>query len=431
MPILCILINIVILSIFFHKKNIVNPLVIFVGLWTIIIFLSYCKYYNLIAASDKSYIAIETGVIGFVFGYFIYQKIFIPKAYSIPTSINYIIVYFFFIVSIYSLVKDCTNTFSLISSGGDLSEIRSMAQDTSSILYSSRSNLDNAIKLYFVNPFIIFFPIIFSYEYWNNGVRKKVFLIFLILLSSLKVLSDGSRSIILYSIFHFIFIGFLLNKQKIQDKIREIKNTVNSKLLIVVAVFLLIIASISRLGDQSFIQNIYYYFAMEPRMLDYWMTVVDNNNSPGFGLASINGIIFPLIYLIKNIFSINYPSYWYQNVFLNINDTDKIWIDITNDHTTANAYVTVFWFPYLDGFYFGIIFILMILGICSASLHKKVNIYNNTVCAKETVLYSLFMQGIIMSFVRLQFADTSYALAFVYIIFLVFYKNKNKSINIL
>ncbi len=53
------------------EKKIVNPIVIFAGVWTLVIFLSSLRLYNMIEYSEKILRIISEGIIAFVLGAFI------------------------------------------------------------------------------------------------------------------------------------------------------------------------------------------------------------------------------------------------------------------------------------------------------------------------------------------------------------------------
>lgn len=416
----------------YSEKNKANPLTIFSLLWIIILIFSWFGFYNLNGTGNRTYTIISLGVLLYGIGYLVIRKfklIFWGRSLNRKDThkykLRYNLIYILCIITILIYAKDFFKIFKYISEGQTLAYIRLLAQDSNSILYADRGIFESALRMIIIQPFAMALQVIVAVEFWQNKNRWKLLAMDAVLIT-LRVFTDGSRSLLLYLVIHFVISFIYIGKSK-QAKVKKWyrnKGISKNKLLMIlvgtIGMYMLIKATFSRSGEQSF-KHLYYYFSMEPNMLETWIDIVDSQNKYGFGMASLNGILFPIIYIIKNLFSLRaYPTYWYENIFLLINDTDKIWKIIAQDGTKANAYVSIFWFPYLDGGIIGVIFIMLLIGAVSAYFYKNAIIKQSN---KSICLYSIFIQGILMSFVRLQFADVTYALAFVFLIMFA-YKNE-------
>lgn len=396
-----------------------NPLSVFLALWTTILFLSSLRLYNLLSASDASYLIILLGVFSFTLGYLVLKHFYRcsnnRKNASICDISTYI--YIFWTICVIVYISDFVKIFPQIISGGGLAAIRSLAQNSNSVLYIGRTGLDNAVRMLVVEPFSMVLPVIFSVTFWSKQRNRTIVGAMLLSIIFLRMLTDGSRSLFLYTFFHFLIIGYIFNRRNKSKKqsLLQVNFSFQKIFIIIFLVVVIFVASFSRLGNQTLLQNLYYYFSMEPYMFDHWSQHIVDLDSYGFGSASLNGYIYPIIYIVKNFFSIEYPSYWYNQIFLPINDTDQVWIPITSDGAYANAYVSIFFFPFLDARFIGVFLCLFFIGFFAAKLFTDAL----TLDIKSIAFYSLFLQGILMSFVRLQFANTAYALAFVYCCFLL------------
>lgn len=107
--------------------------------------------------------------------------------------------------------------------------------------------------------------------------------------------------------------------------------------------------TLARNGAGRMISFSYYYFAMQPIMLEKWISRVNSANLVGYGMASFNGFLFPFFYLISNFFQVGYPSYW-RSLYDMIEAVGTDWQTITVGGLTANSYVSVFWYLYLDSY---------------------------------------------------------------------------------
>ena len=155
-------------------------------------------------------------------------------------------------------------------------------------------------------------------------------------------------------------------------------------------------------------------------MFDYWAQGVDARNLLGYGIASLNGFIFPFLYLLKNGLGLQFPKHW-LSIYQLILSTDSQWTTITISGTRANAYVSLFWYFYVDGRCAGVFLGSMLYGLLMSnsfsSVIKKPNI--KTIC-----MYSFLLQGLLFSFIRMQTSNLYYAMAIVYIGLVLFKRKK-------
>ena len=232
----------------------------------------------------------------------------------------------------------------------------------------------------------------------------------------LRVITDGSRVLIAYFLLHLLVaMGLSGKKGNIKSKVinkKYIKRIVIISSMLIIGIIALYKTTVSRSGENLY-RYFYYYFSMQPTLFETWANIVDNFAVKGYGLASTNGLWFAIFYVAKNILGLrNYPDYWYS-IYNLILSTDTQWQVIAGDATIANAYVSLFWFLYLDGRMFGVIIGMIMYGGMTAylfnmALKKRTP---NAIC-----LYSIILQGLCFSFIRLQFADIYYTIAVIFIL---------------
>lgn len=181
--------------------------------------------------------------------------------------------------------------------------------------------------------------------------------------------------------------------------------------------------TLARNGAGRMISFSYYYFAMQPIMLEKWISRVNSANLVGYGMASFNGFLFPFFYLISNFFQVGYPSYW-RSLYDMIEAVGTDWQTITVGGLTANSYVSVFWYLYLDGRLFGVIIGMALLGYIMSALYERVIKEQTT---RLMAAYSLLMVGLFYSFQYIVFSNMSNALGLL-IIFLAYKRVRPDSI---
>lgn len=415
------------------EKKIINPLTVFYGVWSIIFYLYNLQLYNLIAAKNETLQMMFIGLIVFAIGYYIWriyckQSNIIIKCnnfkFSIQTKnkfeLRYKILYCIYIACIVYYLIEVTTILKYLITSNSLAFIREYAQSKA----LEKTGILTALGTILFNPLVMAVQPIIACEFWHGKRNLKLFILNIIVLF-LRTLVDGSRANLIYFSVHFcvafiLYYGKQTKKQKIITFTKKNKKK-NQKIMIglgAVIIFFIALTTISRSGGNT-IRHAYYYFTMEPYMFEIWAEKAQN--LVGYGLASTNGFSFIVLYVLKNlkIFS-GYPEFWHSINIL-IGETESQWQIISSTNTMANAYVSIFWFFYLDGRIIGIIIGMFIYGaICANSFWKAIQ----NLSPKTVALFSFILQGLLMSFVRFQFANITYACAFV-IIHLMYKKKKN------
>lgn len=411
----CLLLSITSLKI---CKKWLNPVAAFSSLWMVIFFLSSLSLYNLKEIAESTYWVLLFGVISFAFGFYIWLSI--KKKYKFRKLIDhknkiniqyeprYLLLYLFGVIVILYNSSNLIIPLKLIINGSGLDVIRNMAQNTNR---STSGTLLNVINNLIISPFTFALLPITAMDIVLGKRDKKLLVLTGVIIIS-KLLSDGGRVQILYFGIH-IFVAFIIgtNKKKINlDILRSRKNKRMFISAVIILGILIIVTSLSRAGDNLLIFT-YYYFSMQPVMFEQWS--IETGKLLGFGVASLNGIIFPFLYLIKNLFKLSYPNHFYS-IFELIQKTDNQWKIIAGQNIKANAYVSLFWFFYTDARILGIGLYSFIYGAFCGGNYADV-LKNNNV--KVLSIYAYILQGVIFSFVRFQFATMAYALGFIYLCF--------------
>ena len=93
------------------------------------------------------------------------------------------------------------------------------------------------------------------------------------------------------------------------------------------------------------------------------------------------------------------------------------WALIINEgKTTANAYVSLFWYFYTDAREYGIIIGSLVYGFIMRRVYAK-SIINKNI--KNVAIYFLLFQGLFFSFIRFPFSKAYYVLAILYMLFVI------------
>lgn len=398
------------------KDSILNPKIIFLLLWTIIIGLYSLHLFGLYTTKFKYILLIFLGIISFLAGCYIVEKqknTFLNIHCFSQVTLRKKLIVILGIISIIFFFKNFFISIYLLFQGNTFGQIRVIAQDSNSIL-NQTTPLLNLVKNFIVLPSATAIEIIAVVDYWFD--QKKIDSIFILnlIIICLRVISDGGRTP-LFDFFILMISGFLFSKFLYKKKI-----VVDLKLKItgILSGFGLLIVSLARSGV-LLLRHLYLYFAMSPYLFGFWADRVDQLSIYGNGTASLNGFVFSLSYFIKNLTGTEYPSF-ISNIYDLIAKTDSVWVKILSSGTKANAYVSCFWFFYLDGRVIGILIGMLIYGmLCAYLYHLSIHTKNIRIIA----LFFLILQGLIFSFIRFPFSKIYYALSIIIII--IAYKKQN------
>lgn len=408
-----------------RDKNILNPLILFYSVWALVMGLHSMNLYGLYKASHEIYSYIFLGLIFFGLGYYCtcafkkkYKIVIINKNKNIYNYIlRYSLVYILAIICILFFLKNFLLALQTLVNGNTIDSLRVMAQDENSILNSS-SNISNFIYNFIVLPSATVIEVVAVVDFWF-GKRDKHLFIMNIIIIIMRVISDAGRTPLfnfaLYMIFCYL-LSKVINGKGINNI--KLKQKMNKKIIRrygILGVISLGMLTFLRSGA-LFLRHLYFYFAMAPYMFNHWASVVDKSEITSYGTASMNGYVFSFFYFIKNLINTSYPEF-IQKVYDLIAQTDSLWINIAPGSTAANAYVSAFWFFYLDGRLIGIVVGMFLYGSIATTIYLSVK---KTESIKMISLYIIIIQGIVFSFIRFPFAKIYYALAILMLLLLVY-----------
>lgn len=418
MAIMCIILGILGIK---TEKIKFNPITIFSFLWGIIIFLSNIKLYTLYEANVETYKCIMIGVFSFVLGYYFFKIILNNKVIVIEKSIkNYQIrkkiCYFMLVLCLVFIIKNIiVYKDVLFKDGYNLASVQTAQQKND----LSSAGIENAISFLIVNPMYISLNIVIIANLILGDKDLKLFFSLIILNLGRIITSGGRQAFIQFFLILLVIISFSQSYKNIGSKISK-KLKGKKKSIILIGVIVLIILSLSR--SSNIFKTIYLDFAMQPYMFEYWMKMVDKTNSTAYGLSSMMGFIYPILYILKNFLHIfpEIPEFFSEIYSMNMLTIEK-WINI-GLVLKANAYVSIFWYLYYDGRVMGIFLGMFIIGMISNNIYtlsiRKTNM-------KIVSMYAMIALMLFYSFGDMEFSKTNFAMAFVYIITIMF-KRKNE-----
>lgn len=400
-----------------------NPLTVFCGIWFVIFFLSSLQLYDIKQASFKVFMIMMLGTISFVVGFVIdyyflkHKRIIVSKVRSNNCDYfpRYRLIYGLMLFTLFFTIIGAKNSIGILLDGGNLDAVLIAVRKASA---SARGTIRNVINNLIVGPFTFaVFPIC-AYNIANKKHNELSILVIMQML--LGIVSSGGRAFLIYLIV-LLCVGFTFSGECGEQIKRKIEKTKKKRFLLLMGIFLalFVLLSLSRSGKNLY-RHMYLYFTMQPVLFETWADIIDTRHLYGFGEATFNGFTFHVLYLIKNILCIPFPSNW-NEIFNVIIETDTSWKPITNSGLPANAYVSAFWYFYLDARLFGVILLSFLFGVITSCSFKKAIKHPSI---KNICIYGMMLYAVVDTYVRIRFTNGAYCGGLLLIAFVLFKKKR-------
>lgn len=460
-----------ILSFLKFKNRILNPAVLFFGLWTFILFLSNLSLYGLDKPSNEAYFLLFLMLLCFFIGSYFYEKItkifsklkeklfFKKKIKKIKNNkeiinkkriidvvydkleekkiikkvlkedrtadLKFKIIYFLIFLLILFTVIDCIVVIKGLSSGVPMWQIRRWGMGVfgvdSNPMLDRRSFIEEAFRSIILTPFETLLPAIAAYSLFSSKTRKNKYLLSILAIIVLVLTSFAGGGGRLGFIYYFgcFLLAFLVFSSKSKFSKLDFKKYKKYILAFLISSFLIVVLyTCIRSGAGNFIEEVYTYFALPPTLLSKWIDKLQGV-SHTYGLLTFFGVYsyaFRVFETLGLIFLI--PSV-YTDVFQHLLNAE-IFLEIGCG--VANAFVTPVYYFFIDGGYIFVCISSLFFGYLVSKFYKY---FINKITLKSFVLYALVMYGIFVTFMRIQTAIPSYIISFIMVYFLIEKKEVN------
>ncbi len=398
-----------------REKFIFNPLTMFSAIWLLVICCSL-THYKLNKPSEETLLMLSIGVVVFFCGTLLarharrcvlkYGKMLVTcNGSNFKIRYNLVIVLCFVCILAYAY-----NLVTLIQTvgSGNLALIKQQLQES----FAGRSSWVNAFYFLIVDPLTIALPICAIADF-IYGKKDKTLVGSAILLTLLKTITNTTRSTFGIIVIYFVIGTLMYIRVKGYDKsIKRIIKKLKKQIIVACLFTAVLFVWMTFARGLGMLDNLWTDFALPTSLFEYWKAEVDKENTVGYGLASLNGFVYPFFYFLKNVFGIPIPMF-VQSIYDLVGATDSfVW---ASNRVIANAYVSAYWYLYLDFRYLGIVIGMFLMGYFSEKNYQ--NMLRNQ-SGRNFVVYSFFVQMIIFSIVRIPFTVVSTALGFLYALLL-------------
>ena len=406
----CLVLFITIVTFFFKNKNVAHPIILFFGLWFSCILCASLRLYGMQEYSSKSLVVIITGLVSFAIGcglaflvkYYKFKIVPVEglRPRKIRMNISKKMLYLILAASFAGIILLDFAAVRALRHGVSYSYIRNM--------YYGYGNAKKLISSTFLNTYInwISVPSLYALipvSLINMFEKKgdKLFSALVMLAAVMYIFGSAGRFMLMFMV---VQVVAMLNYYSHTIT----KKTKKRMVLIVIAVFaaLMLLTVIRSEGaSRKKVNTIYAYLSIPVYLLGYWL---DANGSVGrlHGSGFFYGILTFFNYFTSKL-GFDIPAY--RAAYDTIQVTQDQWVAVF-PHEWYNAYVSMFYYFYIDFGMIGVILGCILFGYLCYIVYYSAFVKKDK-CA--LLYYMLLIQCIICSLVRWQLGTITMVLTFI------------------
>ena len=383
-----------ILSLLRHSSDRKNPIFIFCIFWAIIVFSASFYWLGYNRVSDSTWSIILVGIVSYAFGGFLMglKKIrsvkrigmYRPNRANLLGTIGVVFTFSKLMRAVPYLLK--TMSFAALRKeywiiGGSIT--------TGTLDYIFDNFFNSGISLAIT---VVAFTELFS------GKRRNYLLLCSIFMNFASALCSGGRMILLNLVISLMGGFWLSGNGSFRELYRSLAPRYKRLLkgLLLGGVIVLAILTFARQGGSySVIEALYSYYTLEMSLFDHTLRLLSSAGDITYGAITTMGFTQPIAMIIQFLGFIKYPEIYntlakYTSPYFEIGGVGKY-----------NAFVTQFFYFYLDGRIFGVIIFDIIIGMIYMYYYKRVREAKDN---KYIAVYLIIVINILQSGFRFSFS---------------------------
>ncbi len=391
------------------EKTWCNFLTVFAGMWAVIVGAASLKLYHMHEISRKAYGILLLGVLSYALGYAVYHTypfrfrlrkdvVKTKTVYTARDRLFKAVVVLIFFVWLFLAFK----TFRELRAGVTYEHIRDMYGGFS----GGKSLFSNRYIRVVVHAFCVpcVFVIVAKMLVSLFGERYHWFYYALgVMIVGLYCFTTGSRQILLNIIVQIVYLLSLKKHLRISKKLK--RRILAGLFFVAIGIAVITIFRPGRSTDVVWTtqMTLYAYLSLPLPMLTYWTKTVDVTGVRTYGYGFFKGICSVL-----SRFKVPLPAGYYEASEKIALYSDKY---VPMFGTKGfNAFLSVFFYFYLDFGFFGVMAGSFLFGVLSAAVYRMVKVNRSEF---SILLLLLFSIAIIKSFARWEFIKEDYIVTFI------------------
>lgn len=412
--------GIVILSYRLTKK-ITHPSVLFAGLWLLIMALYLTPVFSIVQVDERVEFIIGAMLISFSVGsllcgsalkrYF-HRKNANTGRKSLSQGVRLHEVLFFALCITASIVMliDQFEIIKQLLSGVSYADLVSGENGQQTVEYSG--TLQMFLYVFLVWPVTYFVSPVCAAEFFAKQTGQMKYLIMNLIVVILTVVHHGGRAAIIIFIISYALSYFAFrDRGRISSKQKHVMIG-----LLIIAIVVIFALSASR-GISKFGLSFYCYFVAGIPISQYYLDSLVILVPETCGCFSFYGFAFPLFSLFKALGFLS-PEFNAATSLNEMIDATFVNIGLGYGSNEYNAFMPAGVYPYIDGGYLFEVVVMAGYGILCTYFFIKTQREKNVA---NIAIYCFLGYGLILSFTRFYFASIGYAMAFIYLLFFLYF----------
>lgn len=241
------------------------------------------------------------------------------------------------------------------------------------------------------------------------GARNKKFILLSLIAMTCYSISTVSRAVWAFSVLYILFIVLLYRKKYSLPK--KVKRMMKYGIFIIIFLCVIIYRiTLMRNVEADILTNMYAYITGCMPLLTLHLNEVTSSIRT-YGAMSLYGFLYPVFFVLNYLHLLPYPDAFMDAQY--VKNSLETFMPLSPD-ITMNAYVTLFYYFYIDFGYLGIIIGAFAFGYLCMKSYKYLK---STGDIRSLVLYLILIQFIVFSVARIYTGLSTRALSIVWLLF--------------
>lgn len=383
------------------KKNRVSPAFFWCAIWGVSTLFVGLDPFGMMEISDKALLTMLLGVFAFLLGCVRFGRFsFRVAGHSIASRNSFRRGFCYFMLALtlaFNAVMTATAA-AMLARGIPYAKLRDVFFGYGS--YSSQSFFSSTLLQtgfsWIIQPATSLLMVILAINL-KKKLLPRWFDILCLIDIAMYVAATAGRLLIMHLVvcLYFVYAYYRVSISR--------KNKKRIRVAMIAVVALLLVMTFYRSKDSSSVPTTYSYFCINFPLFSHWMEYADANRALYYGSGFFKGILEGLNYLLGK-FDLATPLYWdMQEIF---NQIQSSWIQVFPKNW-YNAYVSCFYYFYLDFGVAGVILGSFVFGKGATAVYRAMKKRDDLL---STVLYLIVLQVVVDSFIRWQLGTFTYVM---------------------
>lgn len=393
-------------------KNVINPITVFGLYWLAQSILSSFGLFHFYKPQEDTLLIVAAGILAFALGGFLSEVLAFRLTYGnwilfdrrIGKLRTWMVYGMYAIVILYSLLRSY-GTVRMLLHGGSLDVVREVYYNEDSV--SGSGPLFTKLDSFLIKPLTMALIPVSCAELFT-GTKNWKLILFAATTMVLFVITSGGRDMIVHFAIDLMVCAMMSGHRR---KLTRRQKRILFRLIGAASIAVLFI-TVSRQINSSLQAEIYRYFCGAMSQFDVRLHSFQKNPVYTYGYTSFRGFIMPVGVILRKIIGFEYPDIYVYAASIG----DELQTSVTvGNQVWMKAFVTLFYFFYVDGGLPAVLLLSALYGFFSNRMFLRARAEPN---GRNLAVFAFFMQGILMSMVRMQFYIPGYAWGLLCIIFM-------------